>query len=67
MQFNEKQLQIIGTAEKLFAARGFDGTSVRDIAEEAVGVRGSSPRSRPSHGRTSHGHPSCPPVAHRIP
>ena len=35
MQFNEKQLQIIGTAEKLFAARGFDGTSVRDIAEEA--------------------------------
>lgn len=33
--FNEKQLQIIGTAEKLFASKGFDGTSVRDIAEEA--------------------------------
>lgn len=35
MEFNEKQLQIISTAEKLFANRGFDGTSVRDIAEEA--------------------------------
>ncbi len=35
MEFNEKQLQIIETAEKLFADKGFDGTSVRDIAEEA--------------------------------
>lgn len=34
--FNEKQLQIIETAERLFAQRGFDGTSVRDIAEEAA-------------------------------
>jgi len=33
--FNEKQINIIETAERLFAARGFDGTSVRDIAEEA--------------------------------
>jgi AcrR family transcriptional regulator len=33
--FNEKQLQIIDTAERLFALKGFDGTSVRDIAEEA--------------------------------
>jgi len=33
--FNEKQLQIIETAERLFAKKGFDGTSVRDIAEEA--------------------------------
>jgi len=33
--YNEKQLQIISTAEKLFAQKGFDGTSVRDIAEEA--------------------------------
>lgn len=35
MGFTEKQLQIINTAEKLFANKGFDGTSVRDIAEEA--------------------------------
>lgn len=34
--FNEKQLQIIETAERLFAKKGFDGTSVRDIAEEAA-------------------------------
>ena len=34
-EFNEKQLQIIETAERLFARKGFDGTSVRDIAEEA--------------------------------
>jgi AcrR family transcriptional regulator len=33
--FNDKQLQIIETAEKLFAAKGFDGTSVRDIADAA--------------------------------
>ncbi len=35
MEFNDKQLQIIEIAEKLFADRGFKGTSVRDIAEEA--------------------------------
>ena len=35
MDFNEKQIQIIDTAERLFAERGFDGTSVRDIADEA--------------------------------
>ena len=35
MDFNDKQLQIIETAEILFAERGFDGTSVRDIADEA--------------------------------
>ncbi|MEN9569706.1 MAG: hypothetical protein RL172_937 [Bacteroidota bacterium] len=33
--FNEKQLQIIETAERLFAQKGFDGTSVRDISDEA--------------------------------
>lgn len=33
--FNDKQLQIIETAESLFASKGFNGTSVRDIAEEA--------------------------------
>lgn len=35
MAYNEKQIQIIETAEKLFAAKGYDATSVRDIAEEA--------------------------------
>ncbi|TCJ18226.1 TetR/AcrR family transcriptional regulator [Flaviaesturariibacter flavus] len=35
MAFNEKQLQIIRTAEGLFAQKGYDGTSVRDIAEAA--------------------------------
>ena len=34
-EFNEKQLQIIETAERLFALKGFGGTSVRDISEEA--------------------------------
>lgn len=35
MDYNDKQVQIMEAAEKLFAARGFDGTSVRDIAEVA--------------------------------
>ncbi|MEJ7683139.1 MAG: TetR family transcriptional regulator [Segetibacter sp.] len=35
MDYNEKQKQIIETAERLFSARGFDGTSVRDIADDA--------------------------------
>lgn len=35
MSYNEKQLQIIKTAERLFSSKGFDGTSVRDIADEA--------------------------------
>lgn len=35
MEFSDKQIQIIQTAEVLFAERGFDGTSVRDIADEA--------------------------------
>ncbi|MEO6722414.1 MAG: TetR family transcriptional regulator [Ferruginibacter sp.] len=35
MEFNEKQIQIIETAERLFADEGFNGTSVRDIADEA--------------------------------
>jgi len=34
-EFNEKQLQIIEISERLFSRKGFDGTSVRDIAEEA--------------------------------
>src|SRR4051794_30920511 len=35
MNYSEKQLQIINTAERLFSTKGFDGTSVRDIADEA--------------------------------
>ncbi|RXG15661.1 TetR family transcriptional regulator [Leeuwenhoekiella aestuarii] len=35
MELNEKQLQIIAVAEKLFAENGFTGTSVRNIAKEA--------------------------------
>ncbi len=35
MEFNEKQVQIMETAETLFAEKGFNGTSVRDIADKA--------------------------------
>jgi len=35
MEYSEKQMAIINTAERLFALTGFDGTSVRDIAKEA--------------------------------
>lgn len=35
MEYSEKQVQILEAAENLFAQKGFDGTSVRDIAEEA--------------------------------
>ena len=35
MDYSEKQIQIIKTAERLFSTTGFDGTSVRDIADEA--------------------------------
>lgn len=35
MVFNDKQIQIILAAEKLIADHGFDGTSVRDIADAA--------------------------------
>ena len=33
--YSEKQIQIIEAAEKLFSEKGFNGTSVRDIAEHA--------------------------------
>jgi len=32
MEFSEKQIQIMSTTEKLFAEKGYEGTSVRDIA-----------------------------------
>ena len=35
MNLNEKQVQILETAEKLFSENGFDGTSVRQIAKSA--------------------------------
>lgn len=35
MEFSDKQLHILQTAEKLFAQSGYDGTSVRDIALQA--------------------------------
>lgn len=35
MSYNDKQISILEASEQLFARKGFDGTSVRDIAEEA--------------------------------
>ncbi len=35
MDYNEKQVQIIEEAENLFAEKGFNGTSVREIAAKA--------------------------------
>jgi len=35
MEYNEKQKQILLTAEQLFSTKGYDGTSVRDIADDA--------------------------------
>jgi AcrR family transcriptional regulator len=35
MEWSEKQLQILDVAEELFASKGFEGTSVRDIAQKA--------------------------------
>ncbi len=35
MELSEKKLQILETAERLFATKGFAGTSVRDLAHEA--------------------------------
>jgi AcrR family transcriptional regulator len=34
-ELNEKQTRILLVAEKLFAEKGFDGTSIRDISREA--------------------------------
>lgn len=35
MEYSDKQILILETAEKLFSVNGFDGTSVRDIADKA--------------------------------
>lgn len=35
MEWSEKQLQILSAAESLFAHKGYEGTSVRDIAQKA--------------------------------
>ncbi len=35
IDLNEKQIQILQVAETLFAEKGFDGTSIRDISKEA--------------------------------
>ena len=35
MDYNEKQIQILEAAEKLIADKGFNGTSIRDIAQAA--------------------------------
>ena len=35
LELNEKQYEILIVAEKLFAEKGFDGTSVRDISKNA--------------------------------
>ena len=34
-EFNSKQIEIINITEKLFAEKGFDGTSIREIAKTA--------------------------------
>lgn len=36
MDYSDKQLQILNTAERLFSIKGYDGTSVRDIADDAA-------------------------------
>jgi AcrR family transcriptional regulator len=35
MEYSDKQVQIMEAAENLFAEKGYNGTSVRDIAEQA--------------------------------
>lgn len=35
MAYNDKHIQIIETAEQLFSKKGFEATTVRDIADEA--------------------------------
>ena len=35
MAYNDKHIQIIETAEVLFAKKGYEASTVRDIAEEA--------------------------------
>src|SRR5436305_14901601 len=35
MAYNDKHIQIIETAEQLFSKKGYEATTVRDIAEQA--------------------------------
>jgi AcrR family transcriptional regulator len=35
MEYNEKQIQILEEAERLFSEKGFNGTSIREIAQAA--------------------------------
>jgi AcrR family transcriptional regulator len=35
MNYNSKQIDILNVSLKLFAEKGFDGTSIRDIAKAA--------------------------------
>lgn len=35
IDLNDKQIEILKVAETLFAEKGFDGTSIRDISKEA--------------------------------
>jgi AcrR family transcriptional regulator len=37
--FNEKQIQILLVSETLFAEKGFDGTSIRNIAKEVSKIK----------------------------
>ncbi len=35
IELNDKKIQILNVAEKLFSEKGFEGTSIRDISKEA--------------------------------
>lgn len=35
VELNDKKIQILEVAEKLFSEKGFEGTSIRDISKEA--------------------------------